>query len=472
MKFWIFALVSALNSPIFSMNDEGDEFSHQWGRRFSRSFPNFTENQKQELLKDFSQWDRFIEEAQRFGYNRRDDFYEKLLNQKIRIFQENSEENKQKKRQEQTLKEIQIKEWFLPYIEDFKEVGNNTKEIVDRLKTPENYHNFPINDEEKHRLSMELISELNASFNPPLVSLITDENNGVNGRNLYSYLTVVFKKQAKDRSYDHAALVIEYNNQIEENREPEFKTFLVHLASEGDANYSLGSPDVMKVKSQEKGIAFDNVVWRTGFKKNKDHTFGKDGLGDDHTAVSYFRYATFKIEQTPEVLKKIKKIERKEFQAYRHATTGSRFLVPNFPYLVSFGAPRDNCCTYVARLLEHLGIQFSKEDKPISYRDIYTFYFSAHDLRNLLGNHFSPQEGIQRELNSPQNIKSYLKEEYKGFSFLSRPNELYSAYSENSHNLLDVWVEQGKAQSQKKNFNLSSGHSSVKPLMISTIKDS
>lgn len=160
------------------------------------------------------------------------------------------------------------------------------------------------------------------------------------------HATVVFKLQ---KNYDHAGLVFEYID----SRGSCVASF-VHLALLDDSSFDLssGKPTAdYKVHYKDSEYIVSRLVW------DKSNTPGKR-----RDILQYYPYKTFEVplDAMLRVIERVKIDDRE--RTYRYNVLGL------FAH---------NCLTYVAELLEQLGV-------ALAYRSSYTLYFHTDDLKKLL----------------------------------------------------------------------------------------
>ena len=302
--------------------------------------------------------------------------------------------------------------WFVPYLEGLRELKEE-EAFKERINSPELSDNFPTDSEEERALCLGMLAKLNAEINAPIIAIMKDEGAEQGFDSKLLYVTLIFKKQSKYyRIKDHAGIVIEYFN----NKDKKWDSRLVHLAggggSSGRASGS-GEAGNYQIYKKDKEATREFVLWTRQYKTDIDPP--------DHTIVPFYRYATLIFDRT-----------NASTESTLQSILDDQFA-PRLPYHILGRDRNDNCCTYVARIIEALGLTFWKQSLfskwyQVTLSTSYSVWFSANELRELIKD--AVDRGQNRiNLMSDNITDAYLKGTQSEY-VRSCPMELYASYQD------------------------------------------
>lgn len=206
---------------------------------------------------------------------------------------------------------------------------------------------IPEEDRERNRFFDYLVS-LYAEF--PLVRI--GYNNPREFDRSKGYVTLCFFIQ---KEYHHAGLVFEYPGLLwGVNAE------LFHLAYGEESGSGDKGKKVYRIRREGKEKIINRLIW------SKNNNSGDDER-PDRSILKWYPYATFEVD-----LKKMYKALSK---------AGWSALLEKEHSYNRMGLISHNCCTYVAELLEIMGVN-------LEYRRSYKLFFTDEDLRRLVDRHF------------------------------------------------------------------------------------
>jgi len=416
-------ILFALGLPI--VNATENEFKEAWTQSFQKS--KLSHEEVQRLQKTYADQCRKVwlnareveKEARQAGIFIGDDYVKDKLKKEWRKHYYREEYGQQ------------IQNWFLPFLRHFSNIDASLSRkekrtpIRKRLTSPEGYtsknnnNTYTIGGDSKERAwTLELIAELNAAFNCPLVSLAK----GTDTTKLYA--TVVFKMQpciplvsswVGRHANDHAALVLEYYD----NDKKKWKSVMVDYYNMKRGCCGWGGKYGVSVK--DKRSAYKAVLWNPAADENF------------HTFVNYFRYATFTFSREERHNKALSVMER-----------GVPYLKPNSMLDLE---GYENCCTYEARLLAFFSSGAAENGAPEGllatyYNKFFSPWFTAGSLRDIIAGaqgRGTNEVTLNHEVLRQQLVESYMTSDKEPRTMYSYPIKLYDEYADNKDNLVNIW---------------------------------